>query len=175
MKHVNTLLIAFGVSLLVLFVHAWSASMLGYAWVAVVTVLFLGGFIWMFLHVVLEALAQYKSARGKIGTLAILLGVFALTAVLSVFYVRTFILAIILFGCLVWRGGRDFVDLFRRRRMPAGPQNWHAVEQGQLPHASAASREQAKKRFAHSHDVRINYQPRLSDLGLSSQPLRMDE
>jgi hypothetical protein len=103
------------------------------------------------------------------------LAAFALTAVLSVFYAWTFILAAVLFGCLLWRGGRDFVELFCRRQVQDGPQNWHVLEQGRLPLGTARSREHAKKRFAHSHDVRISYKPRLGDLGLSSQPLRMDE
>lgn len=175
MKSAGTFLIVFGATLLLLFAQAWSENLLVFAWLALVAILLLGGFVWLFLHVVLETLSQFKTTRAKFTTLAALLALFAVTAVLSVFYVWTFIVAFVLFCCLVWRGMGDFADIFRHRQSQPGPENWRALERGQLPAMSASAHKHAKERFAHSHAVKINYKPRLGDLGLSSQPLRMDE
>ena len=96
MKQVNTFLIAFGAMLLLLFAQALSARTLEFVLMAFGMLLLFGGFVWLFLHVVLETVGQYKSGQGKIGMLAALLGLFALTAVLSAFYAWTFILAAVL-------------------------------------------------------------------------------
>ena len=175
MKSINAFLIAFGTTLLLLFAHAWSTGVLGYVWIAAVTITFLGGFVWLFFHVVLELLSQFKGARAKAFALVSLLALFALTVVLSGFYAWTFILAFVLFCGIAWRGLQDFRDLCRPHSSQQGPANWQRLERGEIPVASDAQRQRAKERFAHSCELHITCTPRISDLGLSSHPLRMDE
>lgn len=175
MKSARTFALAFFTTLLLLFTQAWSANVLGYAWIAAVAGLLLGAFVWLFLHVVLETLGQFKTTWKKSVVLALLLAAFALTAALSAFYAWTFIAAFVLLCCIVWRGAQDFADIFRRRKQQVGPENWHAVEKSELPVTSARDGAAARQRLARSHHVRITCTPRAGAMGLISHPLRMDE
>lgn len=175
MKSLKTFMLSFVTALLLLLVQAWSINTLAYAWIAIVAILLVGGFVWMFLHVVLETLGQFKTTRKKRTVLGLLLAALALTAALSAFYAWTFIVAFVLFCCIVWRGAQDFADIFRRRKQQAGPENWHAVEQSELPATSARDSAAARARLARSHTVRITCTPRAGAMGLISHPLRMDE
>jgi hypothetical protein len=175
MKSAKPFLLAFFVVLLLLLTVTFSPNLFGYAWLAVVAVLLLGGFAWMFLQVVTELLSHFQGARAKILATVSLLALFALTAVLSVFYIWTFIASIVLFICLLWHVVQDFRHLSRKRSASQAPNDWQLLEQAQIPRASAKVLSRAKARLAGGRELRINCTARAGALGFSSHPLQMDE
>lgn len=183
MKSLKPILLSFGAVLLAAccaallpsFLAAYLPRLLTVAWGALVSCLVLGGLAWLFFQVVIETLGKFKSPRKKILASAILLASLALTAALSFMYLWVLIASLLLAGCLLWRLTEDYRELFRKRKTPAAPQDWHALGQGRLPTTTASRRAAAKARFGHSYEVHIAYVPRVGARALSSQPLRMEE
>jgi hypothetical protein len=167
--------IGFGVGLLLLFGQAWNEAALGYAWGVAVAILVLGIAGWFMLHLLSETLVLFQSWRAKVVALAALLILFTVTAVLSVGYLWVLLVTLVLCGCLIWRGACDYAQLFRRPKPVAGPANWAALEQGQLPAANQAQRDRARKKFSNSLEIRGQCVARTGQYGLINHPLKLDE
>lgn len=176
MRLAKTIVLGFSATLLLLLAHAWSPLLITYVWMTGVYVLLFGGWVWLVVTIGGEFFRDRRLKLASIVFPAIFGSILLLTWWFDIFPYAWYAWAsLLLVGCVAWRCLCDYGELFRRRPKAAAPQNWHALEQGQIPASSADARQHAKAHFARSYDVKITCRPRAGPMGLINQPLEMDE